>query len=258
MFYLLSAPEPVRAWKEKQVQPMKDTNPAKDAYPIRDAHLEVLAQSPLFAHIAREDIASILGCLGAKEHTFPKRAVIARSGERLAYISIVLEGAVDSVEEDFWGNQVFYNRFLPGQTFGDAFVLSERESFPYTLLASQNTTVISLPGAKLPMMCDKACKHHQQLLQNMLSLLAYRAVKLLARISVLSKRTIREKLLTYLSEQALEHGSSAFTIDLNRQKLADYLAVDRSALSAELSHMARDGLLSYEKNSFILHQTFER
>ena len=109
-----------------------------------------------------------------------------------------------------------------------------------------------LNGKKLLNTCDNGCRFHHTLIRNLLGIVAQNNMYLNQKIKYTSRKTTREKLMAYLTDQAKMKGSNDFTIPFNRQELADYLGVDRSALSNELSKMQREGLLQVEKNRFRL------
>lgn len=112
------------------------------------------------------------------------------------------------------------------------------------------TEVLFLNAARLLQTCPNSCVHHNRLIKNLLQISAQKNLTLSRRMLHTSSKFIRGRLLSYFSQERLRHGSLQFTIPFNRQQLADYLGVDRSALSNELSKMRRDGILIYEKNTF--------
>lgn len=212
-----------------------------------------LLSSPLFARIEEDALEEVLDCLEATHQHYAKGEVIFTAGECPRHICVILEGYVDTVQEDFWGNQVLLDRFGEGLVFFDSFVLAQAEALPFTAIAYRETAVLMIDYRHVLSLTDRTCVCHDRLIENLLSISARKNIFLLEKISHVTKRTTRGKLLSYLSWRARLAGSNRFAIPYNRQGLANYLAVDRSAMSAELSRMQREGILSYDKNIFELH-----
>lgn len=169
-------------------------------------------------------------------------------------MGLVLEGAVHIIKEDFWGNRSIIARIGPGELFAEAFSCAEIPSLPVSAAAVTDCTVLSINYRKIITVCSHACVFHTRLIHNMLHILALKNQMLMDKLGYLTKRTTREKLLSYLSAQAVQTGSSRFFIPFDRQELADFLCVERSAMSAELSRLKKEGLLDYRKNEFTLNQ----
>ena len=166
----------------------------------------------------------------------------------------MLTGNVHVIQEDFWGNRTILANIEPGELFGEAFSCAGLDKLPVSVLAVQDSEVLMIDYRKIITTCSSSCVFHTALIHNMLRILADKNVMLTQKMELLTKNTTREKLLAYLSLQAQQAGSTKFNIPFNRQGLADYLSVDRSAMSAELSKMQKDGVLVYKKNRFELLQ----
>ena len=149
-----------------------------------------------------------------------------------------------------WGNTNLMTRCHPGDIFGESYAIRTNCALEVSLYAEQNSTVLYLNVSKMMTLCSRACEFHNQLTRNLLSVLAERNFQLGQKLEHMTKRTTREKLLSYLSSEARRSGSSSFDIPFNRQQLADYLSVDRSAMSNELCHLRDEGLISFQKNHF--------
>lgn len=215
---------------------------------------DVLMKSPIFAGIAGKDLEKLVACIGGRTLVFDKGSIIQAADEWVEEIGIVLSGSVDTVMEDFWGAQVLLGRFFVGETFGDSYVLAHDEPLPFSVIAAADRTQIYLFNYRRAItVCRDACDTHVQLIENLLSISAKKNLRLLRKISHLTNRNIHEKVLAMLSSFAREYGSNTFTLPYTRQELANYLAVDRSALSTELGRLHREGLLTVEKNTFTLH-----
>ena len=167
-------------------------------------------------------------------------------------MGVVLTGSLHIVQEDFWGRRTILTHIGPGELFGEAFAFAELERLPVSAMAAEDAEVLLLDQRKIMSPCPEACGFHSDLVGNMLRILARKNVGLVQKIAHLTRRSTREKLLSYLSIRAREAGSGSFSIPFNRQELADYLAVDRSALSNELSKMRDEGILEFDRNEFEL------
>ena len=201
----------------------------------------------LFQGIRKEEIQSVCTCLGARRKSFDRGELLLHAGEPAAYMGLVLRGGVNIEAHSYWGGSNLFGHVGPGEIFAEAYAVIPGREMLVDVVANEPTDVLFLPAARLLEPCAKACPFHTRLLQNLLQILARKNLHLSTRMMHTASRSIRARLLSYLSEQAVEHGSNRFAI-----QLADYLGVDRSALSKELSKMRQDGLLTYRKNQFAL------
>lgn len=218
-------------------------------------NVQFLAKTILFQNTKPEEIGAMLQCLGAKERTFAKEEVIYHVGTTVDSIGLVLSGRVQISSDDLWGNRSIIDSIGPGKVFAETYACIPGEPLLVDVTAAEETTVLFLNLRRLLQTCTKTCSHHSQLIQNLLMVSAQKNLALSRRIFHTSAKSIRGRLLSYLSFQAARNGSNTFTIPFNRQELADYLSVDRSALSNELSKMRKEGLLSVNRNHFILHHS---
>ena len=217
-------------------------------------HIDVtlLAACPLFAGIGAEDRRAMLACLSARALTFEKGAAIFREGDPAVPIGIVVGGSVQIIREDYYGNRSILARIGPSGLFGETFACAGAETFPVSAVAAEDCTVLLIDSRRITSPCQNACGFHRQIIYNMLKIVAEKNLLLNRKIEIISRRTTQEKLMAYLLLQAKQHGSDSFTIPYDRQALADYLEVERSAMSAEISKLRRDGILESEKNRFRL------
>ena len=211
-----------------------------------------LAASALFSGMTPQETAEVLRCLGAERRVFQKGEMICRAGEAAAALGVVLSGRVLIGRDDFWGNTTVLDSVGPGQIFAEAYACTPGEPLMVNVAAAEAAEVLLLPAERMLTPCAAGCPHHGKLLRNLLALTARKNLGLSRKIFYTAAKSIRGRLLSYLSDQALRTGSRSFTIPFNRQQLADYLNVDRSALSSELGRMRREGLLLAEKNRFTL------
>ena len=211
---------------------------------------EELVSLPLFDGIRREDYGAVLACVGYHVSAYEKGKPIVLEEEHVMHIGIVLSGAVDMVKEDLWGNRTMLMRLLPGTLFGETFACGSDTLSVVSFLAAEDTEVLFMPFWKVMHSCSMACEFHHRLTENMVRIIADKNRDLMRKIEVISKRTLREKIMAYLSLQAQVSGERYFELPLGRVELADYLCADRSALTRELSNMKADGLIDYDKNMF--------
>ncbi len=215
-------------------------------------YLEVLRNCPLFRGIAEEDLLRMLTCLGARCVQFDKKYTVLAEGTPAKYIGIVLSGALQIVQVDYYGNRSILSDIGTSEVFAEAFACAEVRAIPVTVIAAEPCEVMFIDCAHILHTCENRCSFHQQLIFNLMKDLASKTLLFHQRIEITSKRTTREKLMAYLMMQAKRAGSEHFDIPFDRQALADYLGVDRSGLSAELSKLRREGVLTCHKNHFVL------
>ena len=207
-------------------------------------------RSPLFAGIAPEDMEGMLGCIGYHVRSFQKGEVIAFEEETINHVGVVLSGAVDMIKEDVWGNRTMLLRSYPQDIFGETFACGEDSLSVVTFTAAAESRVLFLSFCRVMHTCTHACVFHQTLVENMVRLIARKNRELMRKIEVVSKKTLREKILSYLSIQSQTQGSSRFEVPLGRVEWAEYLCADRSALTRELSKMKDEGIIDYQRNWF--------
>lgn len=206
----------------------------------------------LFSGITRVDLEKMLNCLGANIHTFKKNAYILMAGEITHHVGIILDGQATIYKDDILGNRSIIGTLQPSDLFAEAFVCAGLRVSPVTVEASEDTTVMKVSFHKILRTCASSCTFHHMLIQNMLRIIANKNLVLNEKIDHISKKTTRQKLASYLMSQVTKQSSNTFTIDLDRQALSEYLCVNRSALSRELSKIKDDYILDFQKNRFTI------
>lgn len=206
--------------------------------------------SPLFQGIKPEDMGPMLSCIGYHVSSYSKGEIIALEGDNLKHIGILLSGAVDMIKEDFWGNKTVLLRLRKDEMFGETFACGEDNQSTVSFLAYEDTRILFMPFSRVMHSCTMACEFHHKLVENMVHIIAKKNRDLMRKVEAVSKRSIRKKLLAYLSIQAQTRKSPYFEIPLGRLELAEYLCVDRSALTRELAKMKEEGLIDFDKNFF--------
>lgn len=209
-----------------------------------------LSNCPLFDGMTTTEVSQVLTCLGAVSRTFGKDQVILQEGSPASWVGIVLSGAVQIVRDDYDGNRSIVAFIQPPQLFAEAFACAGTARMPVSVLAKSDSRVLLLDCQRVLAPCAHACPFHARVIRNLLQVVADKNLLLHRKLSILSKRTTREKLMAYLMAQAKESDSREFTIPYDRQALADYLEVERSALSAEIGKLRKAGILDSRKSWF--------
>lgn len=212
----------------------------------------LLSKSPLFRGAAPEEVSAMLDCLGAERRQFSKGQIIYHAGDVVSALGLVLSGSVLVESTDLWGNTTVLDSVGPGQIFAETYACTSGEPMMVDVVAAEAAEALFLNVERILQVCPHTCGHHSKLIRNLLALSAQKNLNLSRKIFHTAPKTIRGRLLSYLSYQAVRAGSRSFTIPFNRQQLADYLNVERSALSNELGKMQREGLLQTERNHFRL------
>ncbi len=206
----------------------------------------------MFAGVGDDQILSMLSCLNARLHVYQKGEYVLRQGEHVRDILVLVEGNLHIQNDDYWGNRSILGQIAVGEMFGEAYVAPESGAILNDVIAVEDSVVIFFDVKRILTTCSSACCFHATVVQNMFFAISEKNRKLVQKLGHMSKRSTREKLISYLSQEAKGHNSSHFVIPFNRQQLADFLSVDRSAMSNELGKMRDEGLLVFEKNQFQL------
>ena len=196
----------------------------------------------------------MLNCLGAERRQYAKGQMICRTGDIVSSLGIVLSGSVLVENDDLWGNSTVLDRIGPGQIFAETYACTPGEPLMVNVVVPESAEVLFLQVGRILEMCPNACGYHNRLIRNLLTLVSRKNFQLNRKLEHMSKRTTREKLLSYLSMESKKANASTFTIPFNRQQLADYLSVDRSAMSNELCKLRDAGILEFNKNTFTIFE----
>lgn len=215
-------------------------------------YIPLLKSTKLFYNISEEDILSMWNCLQGKVCAYKKGEYIFRQGDTVSTVTVVAEGCLHIQRDDYWGNRSIVNVIAPGDVFGESYSMPDSGPLPNDVVAVEDSVVISLDLGKMLTVCSAACRFHTMVVKNLFFVISEKNRQLMQKLGHMSKRSTREKLISYLSEVAARQGSGIFQIPFNRQQLADFLSVDRSAMSNELCKMRDEGLLRFEKNKFEL------
>ena len=213
---------------------------------------ELILASPLFAGLTAAEAAAALPCLGARRVRFARGEYLLRAGGRTAELGLVLSGALLVIQEDFWGGRNILAKLGPGQLFAESFACAPDRPLNVSVTAETPGEALFLDAGHILRPCARQCPFHALLIRNLAGVLAEKNLRLNEKLTHTGRRTTRAKLLSYLSAEAEKRGRADFEIPFSRQELADYLAVDRSAMSAELSRLRDEGVLRFDRSRFEL------
>jgi len=212
----------------------------------------IICSSQLFSGISESELTAMISCLDTKTVDFSKEEFILRVGDKINSIGLVLSGSVLIVQDDIWGNRNILSKVGAGQTFATAFACAPDFPLNVDVIAETPVSIMFLNVKRILNACPSACAHHNKIIQNILGELAEKNLRFSEKLEHMGQRTTRSKVMSYLSAQARRFSTYEFDIPFSRQQLADYLGVERSGLSLELSKMRQEGLIDFHKSHFIL------
>lgn len=218
-----------------------------------EQYMDAIRLCELFIGIPEEDIPALLKCMHAQVRHYEKDDVICREGERRNATGVVLSGRIYMESNDFLGNNSIVAEYTAGRCYGESYAFAGNAPALFRVVAREPSEILVFELCQYAMACTHSCNSHKRMTENLIAALAEKSMELSSKIHYLSRRTTREKLIAYLSDQSKRQRSRTVTIPFNRQELADYLAVDRSAMSKELSRMRGDGLIDCRGRVFTLH-----
>ena len=213
-------------------------------------YFRILKACPMFDGIEESDLLGMLSCLGARTFSVKKGETIFHEGEKATSVGIVLSGSVRMEKEDYYGNRSILALMGPAELFGESYACAGITSLPVTIVATEDSEYMLIDCRRITFTCANVCEFHSRVVFNLLRLVASKNLAYDQKIEVTSKRTTRDKLMTYLLGQAKQSGSDSFVIPYDRLELADYLEVERSGLSAEISKLRKENIIECEKSRF--------
>lgn len=216
-------------------------------------YLPVLKTSPLFSGLNDDEILSVLNCLSATVISKPKNSYIFYAGDSTTVMGLVLSGSVLIIQEDLWGHRNILSRCKVGDFFGEPYAAKSGTVLNISIEVEKDCEILLLNINRILTTCRSTCNQHQKIIHNLVEVLANKILIFNDKITHISKRTTREKLLSYLSAQSIKQNSLSFDIPFDRQQLADFLCVERAAMSVEISKLQKEGLLKTNRNHFELN-----
>ena len=202
-------------------------------------YLSILRNSPFFKGLTDNEILSILHCVNATTISKKRDSYVFRAGDITEVMGIVVSGCVLIIQEDIWGHRNILSKCHAGDFFGEPYAASQRAVLNISVVADEDCEIILLNVKRL-------------LIRNLVSVLANKILILNDKITHVGKRTTRDKLLSYLSAESIRHSSLSFDIPFDRQQLADYLCIDRAAMSTEISKLQKEDFIKTNRNHFEL------
>lgn len=215
-------------------------------------HINIIRMCELFSGLSETELIRFLNCSKSRVVKFEKGETVFMAGGEANNAGVVLSGRVYLENNDFLGNKSIVTEFTQGRCFGESYAFAPITELPFNIVAKENSEILIFDIKRLTNPCEKRCVCHEYLTNNLLRTMAKKHCELNDKISHLTKRSTREKLISYLSEQSKKQKSLSVNVPFNRQELADYLAVERSAMSKELARMQKEGIIEYKGNHFIL------
>jgi len=205
---------------------------------------------PLFKGIKQKDLFRISNCFGLQEKDYAKGDYIWHAGDEALYLGVVTKGQINIIRDDILGNRTIISNIHKGNTFGEAYAISEVVEYPVSIQAATDTKILLINKHKLTTPCPMSCNFHNQLIKNLLWIIARKNIRLSSRIECITKKTIKQKVVFYLLDEMKMSGQEKVSIPFNRKELSDYLNVNRSALSRVLSTLSDEEIIHYNKNEF--------
>lgn len=215
-------------------------------------YIPLLKGTKMFSGLGDDEILSMLSCLNARVSKYQKGEYVLREGEFLSDIMFLVNGSLHIQKDDYWGNRSILGYISTGELFGEAYATPDSGVLLNDVVALEDSVVMAFDVKRIFAPCSTSCRFHSMVVQNLFYAISEKNRTLVQKLRHMSKRSIREKLISYLSEEARRNKSARFDIPFNRQQLADFLSVDRSAMSNELCKMRDEGLLSFDRNRFEL------
>lgn len=219
-------------------------------------YISVLSKTKMFYDVSESEIESMLSCLNARLRYYKKGEYILCQGDDIEDIFVLVNGRAHIQTEDYWGNRSILRNIKAGDMFGEAYVSPRDNTILNDVVAIEDSVVILFDVKRILTTCSAACKFHSLIIMNMFCAISEKNRNLVQKLGHMSKRTTREKLISYLSEESKKQNTSEISIPYNRQQLADFLSVDRSAMSNELCKMRDEGLIRFKKEKFVLLKNF--
>lgn len=212
-----------------------------------------LKNHPLFQDLSESDLDQLYHAACMRSQFFEKNQTVFHAGDRICEVGIVQTGNVHIEMIDLWGNKSILSSIAPGQIFAETYAIC-RKPLLVDVTAAAPCEILFLNLEFLARSFSEPGSCRDAIMQNLFAICVRKNLILSNRIFCTTPKTVRGRLLVYLSSESAKAGSTSFTIPFDRQGMADYLNLDRSALSKELGRMKKDGILDFNKNHFILYQ----
>ena len=214
--------------------------------------LNKMKKSKIFEQISDSDLKALHFCFKTRVLEVKKGDVLIDEGQPFESIVLVLDGHLRTVINDYYGGTSILADYTTGDAVGIEEAFSGSTIAQYTLVAIENTQVLTMNKYRVVQPCENMCPRHTQLQNNLVKIISQKNIQLIQKFNHITKPSTKDKVLAYLQFISRQQNSRYFDIPFNRQELADYLSVDRSALSFELSKLKKQGIIDFNKNHFML------
>ncbi len=213
-------------------------------------NIEILKTTMLFRGMDEDEVADSLKFLRANEQNFKKGTTILHAGDVTDKMGLVMEGSVTIESDDVWGNRTILSSVETGQFFAETYSLLPGEPMLVNVVANEDCRILFLRIGSLKRLQNNMDRWMLRFVSNLLIISTHKNLMLSSRSFHTAPKTIRGRVMAYLNSVSMQKHAREFNIPFDRQQLADYLNLERTALSKELGKMKRDGLIDYYKNSF--------
>lgn len=220
--------------------------------------ISMLKRMMLFHGMSDEEIKQVLLSLQVREKHFRKGSFVFHAGDITSRFGFVLSGSVTIETNDIWGNRTILSHIGAGQVFAETYALLRNEPMLVDVTVNEESIIAFIQAPVQDVCHDPDQLWMRKMMSNLLKISSYKNLHLSGRSFHTSPKTIRGRVMSYLSTVSLQNGSNEFDIPFDRQALADYLNVERTALSKELSKMQKDGYFTVRKNHFAIHSLTEQ
>lgn len=215
-------------------------------------YIESIKKAPLFKNVSEENIIKFLGCSKGKIKTYRKNEIIILSGNISENLGLIIDGVAHVVREDFWGNKTIVGELHENEIFGEVFAI-QKIPLENTVIAKSTVKVLLINTNLILNPCREGNTFHDEIVKNLILILAKKTMNMNRKLEHITKRNMKDKILSYLSSISEKEKNKTFEIPYNRTELSEFLCVDRAALSKELSKLQKEGLINYKKNTFTLN-----
>lgn len=215
-------------------------------------YIEKIKRAPLFRDINEENILKFLHCSKGRIKNFEKGEIIILAGNISENFGLLVEGVAHVVREDYWGNKTIVGELHENEIFGEVFAL-QKIPLENTAIAKTNCKILFINTTLIINPCKDGNSFHDTIVRNLILILAKKTMMMNRKLEHITKRSMKDKILSYLSGISEKENKKTFSIPYNRTELSEFLCVDRAALSKELSKLQKEGYITYKKNIFTLN-----
>ena len=212
---------------------------------------EFMKKCPLFSGMTDDELTAVLENPDTKIQNFSKNQTVTAEGSNADFVGIILSGSVHIIRNDYYGNRSIIAHIDSPQIFAEVFAFSKLRTMPVSVISASDSSIMFIKSQGANNIPEQK-ESYAKLTNNLLHIVTEKNLKLNEKIEIVSRRTIRKKLMAFLLSQAKQNNSDTFTIPYDRQALADFLEADRSALSAEISKLRAEGIIESHKSKFRL------